>query len=140
MKLSDIAPERVYLFKVQNYGSAWAAGMVECTEEPGWLRGHVALDDCYGTKCAIVNWLGGGQSRMRLTRIDDAYYLGGLHENIIRPITHQFVQAEIKRRADSVAAAKRELDKAEEALNKPTACTGYGIYGSPQFWEKNGFN
>lgn len=120
MKLSDIVPGRVYLFKVQNYGSAWAAGTVQCTKEPGWLRGHVALDDCNGAKCAIINWLGGGQTRVRLTRIDDAFYLGGLHENVIKPITHQFVQAEIKRRADSVAIAKRELEKAEEALNKTT--------------------
>lgn len=120
MKLSDIVPGRVYLFKVHNYGSVWAAGTVECTEEPGWLRGHVALDDCYGKKCAIVNWLGGGQTRMGLTRIDDAYYLGGLHENVIKPITHHFVQTEIKRRENSVALAKRELEKAEEALNKTT--------------------
>lgn len=30
--------------------------------------------------------------------------------------------------------------KVVQYINKPTASTGYGIEGSLQFWEKNGFN
>lgn len=30
--------------------------------------------------------------------------------------------------------------KVVKHINKPTASTGYGIEGSLQFWEKNGFN